>query len=65
MPFTVRKVRNADKYTLKIKDDNGYVTLTQVFETRDKALDKIRDEIIKQVNEKEKEKEKDTEIDEY
>lgn len=50
MPFTVRKVRNADKYTLKIKDDEGKVTLTQIFDTREEAMDKVRDEIDKQVN---------------
>jgi len=50
MPFTVRKVRNADKYTLKIKDDNGTVTLTQIFNSRDEALNKARSEVHKEDN---------------
>lgn len=50
MPFTVRKVRNANKYRLKIKDDDGKVTLSQIFDTREQAIDKVRDEIHKQVN---------------
>jgi len=50
MPFTVRKVRNADKYTLKIKDDNGTVTLTQTFDSRDEAMNKARSEVHKEVN---------------
>ena len=50
MPFTVRKVRNADKYTLKIKDDNGSVTLTQIFDSRDEAMNKARSEVHKEVN---------------
>lgn len=69
MPFTVRKVRNADKYTLKIKDDNGTVILTEIFDTRDKAMDKVRDEIAKQVNknmdDEKKQSKSDSEIDEY
>jgi len=50
MPFTVRKVRNADKYTLKIKDDNGTVTLTQIFDSREEAMNKARSEVHKEVN---------------
>ena len=50
MPFTVRKVRNADKYTLKIKDDNGTVTLTQIFDNRDEAMNKAISEVHKEVN---------------
>ena len=50
MPFTVRKVRNAEKYTLKIKDDNGTVTLTQVFDSREEAMNKVRSEVHKEVN---------------
>jgi transposase-like protein len=50
MPFTVRKVRNADKYTLKIKDDNGTVTLTQIFDSRDEAMNRARTEEHKEVN---------------
>ena len=62
MPFTVRKVRNADKYTLKIKDDNGTVTLTQVFDSRDEAMNKARSEVHKEVN---KPMSDNSEIDEY
>jgi len=62
MPFTVRKVRNADKYTLKIKDDNGTVTLTQVFDSRDEAMNKARSEVHKEVN---KPISDNSEIDEY
>lgn len=71
MPFTVRKVRKADKYTLKIKDDNGRVTLTQIFDTREQAMDKVRDEIAKQVNKnmddekKQNNNNNDSEIEEY
>lgn len=67
MPYTVRKVRNADKYTLKIKDDNGTVILTEIFNTRDKAMDKVRDEIAKQVNKNmdDEKKQNDSEIEEY
>jgi len=69
MPYTVRKVRNADKYTLKIKDDNGTVILTEIFNTRDKAMDKVRDEIAKQVNknmdDEKKQNDDDSEIEEY
>jgi hypothetical protein len=50
MPFTVRKVRNADKYTLKIKNDEGKVTLTQVFDTREEAMNRARTEVHKEVN---------------
>lgn len=50
MPFTVRKVRNAEKYTLKIKDDNGTVTLTQIFDSREEAMNKARSEVHKEVN---------------
>ena len=60
MPFTVRKVRNAEKYTLKIKDDNGTVTLTQVFDSREEAMNKARSEVHKEVN-----KQMDTDIEEY
>ena len=60
MPFTVRKVRNADKYTLKIKDDNGTVTLTQIFDSREEAMNKARSEVHKEVN-----KQMDTDIEEY
>ena len=62
MPFTVRKVRNADKYTLKIKDDNGTVTLTQIFDSRDEAMNKARSEVHKEVN---KPISDNSEIDEY
>ena len=62
MPFTVRKVRNADKYTLKIKDDNGTVTITQVFDSRDEAMNKARSEVHKEVN---KPISDNSEIDEY
>jgi len=71
MPYTVRKVRNADKYTLKIKDDNGTVILTEIFNTREQAMDKVRDEIAKQVNKnmddekKQNDNNNDSEIDEY
>lgn len=69
MPFTVRKVRNADKYTLKIKDDNGKITLLQIFDSREHAMNKVRDEISKQVNKEmdkeEKQNASDTEIEEY
>ena len=69
MPYTVRKVRNADKYTLKIKDNDGNVTLTEIFDTRDKAMDKVRDEIVKQVNknmdDEKKQNDNDSEIEEY
>lgn len=64
MPFTVRKVRNADKYTLKIKDDNGTVTLTQIFDSRDEAMNRARAEVHKEVNKEEKQN-NDSEIDEY
>ena len=50
MPFTVRKVRNADKYTLKIKDGTGTVTLTQIFNSRDEAVNKAVSEVHKEVN---------------
>ena len=60
MPFTVRKVRNAEKYTLKIKDDNGTVTLTQIFDSREEAMNKARSEVHKEVN-----KQMDTDIEEY
>jgi len=62
MPFTVRKVRNADKYTLKIKDDNGTVTLTQIFDSREEAMNKARSEVHKEVN---KPISDNSEIDEY
>jgi len=69
MPYTVRKVRNADKYTLKIKDNDGNVTLTEIFDSRDKAMDKVRDEIAKQVNknmdDEKKQNDNDSEIEEY
>ena len=71
MPYTVRKVRNADKYTLKIKDDNGTVILTEIFNTREQAMDKVRDEIAKQVNKnmddekKQNNNNNDSEIEEY
>lgn len=69
MPYTVRKVRNADKYTLKIKDNDGNVTLTEIFDSRDKAMDKVRDEIAKQVNknmdDEKKQNDDDSEIEEY
>ena len=50
MTFTVRKVRNADKYALKIKDDKGTVTLTQIFDSRDEAVNKAISEVHKEDN---------------
>ena len=50
MTFKIRKVRNADKYALKIKDDNGTLILTQIFDSRDEAVNKARSEVHKEDN---------------
>ena len=50
MPFKIRKVRNVDKYALKIKDDNGTLILTQIFDSRGEAVNKALSEVHKEVN---------------
>ena len=52
MPFKIRKVRNAEKYRLTIKDDNDSIVLTEIFINREEALDKVREQIDKLVEEK-------------
>lgn len=47
MPFTVRKVRNAEKYRLTIKDNEGSIVLTEIFDNREGALQKVRDQMDK------------------
>lgn len=51
MAFTIRKVRNREKYRLKIKDNNGYVILSEIFDNREDALDKVRNQMDKLVEE--------------
>jgi len=51
MAFTIRKVRNREKYRLKIKDTNGYVILNEIFNNREDALDKVRNQMDKLVEE--------------
>lgn len=52
MPFKIRKVRNAEKYRLTIKDDNDSIVLTEIFINREGALEKVREQIEKLVEEK-------------
>lgn len=52
MPFAIRKVRNAEKYRLTIKDDEGSIVLTEIFDNREGALQegalqKVRDQMDK------------------
>ena len=49
MPFKIRKVRNAEKYRLTIKDDNDSIVLTEIFINREGALEKVREQIDKLV----------------
>ena len=49
MPFKIRKVRNAEKYRLTIKDDEGSIVLTEIFINREGALEKVREQIDKLV----------------
>jgi len=60
MPFTVRKVRNAEKYRLTIKDNEGSIVVTEIFDNREGALQKVRDQMDKLVEE---EKQQDVIID--
>jgi len=60
MPFTVRKVRNAEKYRLTIKDSEGSILITEIFDNREGALQKVRDQMDKLVEE---EKQQDVIID--
>ena len=52
MPFKIRKVRNAEKYRLTIKDDNDSIVLTEIFINREDALEKVREQIEKFVEKK-------------
>ena len=52
MPFKIRKVRNAEKYRLTIKDDNDSIVLTEIFINREGALEKVREHIDKLVEKK-------------
>jgi len=52
MPFKIRKVRNAEKYRLTIKDDNDSIVITEIFINREDALEKVREQIEKLVEEK-------------
>lgn len=52
MPFKIRKVRNAEKYRLTIKDDNDSIVLTEIFTNREGALENVRKQIEKLVEEK-------------
>ena len=50
MPFKIRKVRNAEKYRLTIKDDNDSIVITEIFINREDALEKVRSEVHKEDN---------------
>ena len=63
MPFKIRKVRNAEKYRLTIKDDNDSIVLTEIFINREGALDKVREQIEKLVEEKKQQDVNDTKHD--
>ena len=52
MPFKIRKVRNAEKYRLTIKDDNDSIVLTEIFINREDALEKVREQIEKFIEKK-------------
>jgi len=54
MKYTIRKVRNQDKFVLKIKNDDNEIIQTFKCESRDKAERKMRESIHEEIK-KEKE----------
>ena len=56
MKYTIRKVRNQDKFVLKIKNDDNETIQTFKCESRDKAERKMRESIHEEIK-KEKEQE--------